>query len=153
MKGKNFLWLPELVIDTPWISELKASWRYITEEFWFAHEKYLYEEGRENLVKFFHWSPELMWSYVKGPRICKYLKDPRSLNLNDFKWQIYNDFYPCQERKKYRGYEKVLDTHQKYFQLLSKDYNFKNEVFQTDVESLLKSLCPQELALTSSFNV
>ena len=124
----------------------KNIWAYNTQEFWYAHEKYCHNRSQTDLVKFYHWSPELMAAYISGPRFLEFIREqPESFqDLNHAKWSLYNDYYQCAERPKYRGYEKLMDVHLEYMETLKQKFNFTNQVAVLPLENLIKLLYPKE---------
>lgn len=118
------------------------SWVYYAHEFWYSYEKYCKLQGYENYSKFFHWSPELILSYLLAPRLQQAFNNPL-LPLHDLgpiKHYVYNDYYICPERAKYRGYEKVPHLHHDYMKIIQNEFAWPDQFVQIEVNQLQSQL-------------
>ncbi len=105
--SKELSGIPVLGSSECWIKKIEQAWYMIEEEPIQSLHRFLKFNRMAGIPGFFQWSPELMLSYLQDPLLVKMVNGemPGVESSYDIKTDIYRNYFPIEDRKKYTGYE------------------------------------------------
>lgn len=94
-----------------WRTDSSNTWKYIRNERHYSLHKFFMLEGRSSVPSFFHWSAELLASFMLEPAslvLTNGLYNPTIHDWEQIKYSFYWNSHKLLQRKKYTGYEKII---------------------------------------------
>lgn len=126
------------------IKRIENSWRMALNEDYWSLFFYQLQKNYSAVSRFFHWTPELIYSYLNDSVVKSiYLnQQPMLLDYKPLKFEIVKQYFNVQNRRKYFGFEKYQKLNQAQATKLSEMNPKMNSLLYLNVQSVLSQLEP-----------
>ena len=100
-------------------NETTKSYEHIENESRMGMLKYLNYNNRDGVPLFFQYTPELMLSWLQEPLIKGFVAYSSEANSRARKTEIFHNYFDMLPRRKYDGYEKIIEEVEEYKKALT----------------------------------